>query len=99
MSFAALVELAAGAATASALPIDLHAPDPCDNAGTAEIVVCGAKNTRNRYRLPKLSQTYGPKPLHPENIIPGGRIHVQSETRPDGLIDKKIMISFGLLKF
>jgi hypothetical protein len=89
-----LLELAAGAAGAAALNLDFGAIDPCPKGSPEDIVVCGSRDRRSPYRLPKL--THDRKGLHPEKVIPGGRIHLESKTRPDGLVDKRIMITFSL---
>jgi hypothetical protein len=91
-----LAALAAGAAGAAAMQIDLHAINPCAHPRPDEILICRSKDERSPYRLPKPSEKYEPKKLHPENVVPGGRIHVESGTRPDGLVDKRVMITFGL---
>jgi hypothetical protein len=90
----ALLQLAAGGSAAT-LNLDPHALDPCAKPSPDEIVVCGSRG-RSPYRLPKLSRDFDPKRLHPENVVPGGRIHVQSVQRPDGLVDKRIMITFAI---
>jgi hypothetical protein len=91
---AALLELAAGGSAAT-LNFDPHALDPCAGRRADEIVVCGSRG-RSPYRLPNLSHDYDAKRLHPENVVPGGRIHVESVQRPDGLVDKRIMITFAI---
>jgi hypothetical protein len=93
---AGLIELAVGAAAAAPPNLDLHVVDRCQKGSTDEIVVCGSRDRQSRYRLPKLPHTYDRKPLRAEADV--GRTHaraqVQSETRPDGLADKRIMITF-----
>lgn len=93
---AGLIELAAGAAGAAPPKLDLHVIDPCPKGSPDEIVVCGSHDRQSRYRLPKLPQAYDRKPLRAEADIGGthARAQVQSETRPDGLVDKRIMITF-----
>jgi hypothetical protein len=77
------------------LDLDFAALDPCPKGSKDEIVVCGSRDRQSPYRLPKLDdQKYKPRRLHPENIVPGGRIHAESSTRPDGLVDKRVMITF-----
>jgi len=90
-----LLELAAGGAAATGLDLDLKHLDPC-RGGAGEIVVCGSRDRQSRYRLPRLSHEYDAKRLHPERIVPGGRIHAESSVRPDGLVDKRIMITFAI---
>ena len=90
---AGLLELAVGGAAAGALNLNI---DPCPKSASDEIVVCGSRDRQNRYRLPKLSHEYDGKRFHPEKIVPGGRIHAESSVRPDGLVDKRIMITFAL---
>ena len=88
-----LLELAAGGAAAAGLDLNV---DPCPKSATDEIVVCGTRDSRSRYRLPRLSHEYDARRLHPEKIVPGGRIHAESSVRPDGLVDKRIMITFAI---
>jgi hypothetical protein len=95
---AGLIELAAGAAGgAAALNLDLSKLDPCVKGSPDEIVVCGSTNRRSPYRLPKLPKDYDRKPLRAEGNIAGthARAHVESNVRPDGLVDKRIMITFS----
>lgn len=93
---AGLLELAAGAAGAAPPNFDLHVIDPCPKGSRDEIVICGSRDRQSRYRLPKLPQIYDRKPLRAEADIGGthARAQVQSEVRPDGLVDKRIMITF-----
>lgn len=92
---AALLGLAAGG-SAPALNIDPRSIDPCAKPGPDEIVVCGSRSGQSRYRLPKLGHEFDAKRFHPESVVPGGRIHVESVTRPDGTRDNRIMITFAL---
>ena len=93
---ALLLELAAGGAQPAASPrLDLRGLDPCAKGSTDEVVVCGSRTARSPYRLPRLDDDkYARKPLHPENIVPRGQIHADSSARPDGLVDKRIVITF-----
>jgi hypothetical protein len=96
LSLTALLELAAGGAAATALNLNV---DPCPKSATDEIVVCGSRDRQSRYRLPKLSHEYDRKPIRAEtDLIPGvhTRAHVESFVRPDGLVDKRIMITFAI---
>jgi len=90
----ALLELAAGGSAAT-LNLDPHALDPCGKPNPDEIVVCGSRG-RSPYRLPKLGHEFDARRFHPENVVPGGRIHAESVQRPDGLVDKRIMITFAI---
>jgi hypothetical protein len=93
---AALLDLAASAAGAAAFNVDPRALDACPRGASGEIVVCGSRDRQSKYRLPRLAHEYDRRAIHPEAVVPGGRIHVESERRPDGLVDKRIMITFGL---
>lgn len=88
---------AAAAAGTTTLNLDFGRFDPCPRGSPDEIVVCGSRDRQSPYRLPKLPQIYDPKPLRAETNIGGGhaRAHVESITRPDGLVDKRIMITFS----
>jgi hypothetical protein len=88
-----LLELAAGGAAAAGLNLNV---DPCPKSATDEIVVCGNRDSRSSYRLPRISHKYDARRLNPEKIVPGGRIHAESRVRPDGLVDKRIMITFAI---
>ena len=92
MILPALFELAAG----TTLNLDFAKLDPCPKGSPDEIVVCGSRNGQSRYRLPKLPDSYDRKPLRAETTIGGtrARAHAESSTRPDGLVDKRIMITF-----
>jgi hypothetical protein len=95
---AVLLELAAAAGGAAAVKLDLGNLDPCRKGSADEIVVCGSRDGRSRYRLPRLPKAYERKPLRAETDIAGmhARAHVESNVRPDGLVDKRIMITFGI---
>lgn len=96
---ASLIELAAGAAGgAAALNLDFSKLDPCVKGSPDEIVVCGSTDRRSPYRLPKLTKQYDRKPLRAQGTIAGvpTRAHVESNVRPDGLVDKRIMITFSV---
>lgn len=93
MILPALFELAAGAT----LNLDFAKLDPCPRGSPDEIVVCGSRNGQSRYRLPKLPRADDRKPLRAETTIAGthARAHVQSNARPDGLVDKRMMVTFS----
>ena len=64
-----------------------------------EIVVCGSGRGESPYRLPKLPREYDEKPLRAEtDIMPGvhTRAHVESEQMPDGIVAKRLMVTFSL---
>jgi hypothetical protein len=93
---AALMELAAGGAAATALNLNV---DPCPRKAADEIVVCGSRDLQSPYRLPNLPHTYDRKPIVAQSdAIPGvhTRAHVESEVRPDGLVDKRLLITFSM---
>lgn len=93
MILPALFELAAG----TTLNLDFAKLDACPRGSPDEIVVCGSRGEQGRYRLPKLPPTYERKPLRAETTIAGtsARANVQSEARPDGLVDKRVMVTFS----
>lgn len=85
------------AAAAGATPrLDLHPVDTCPKGSSGEIVVCGSRDRQSRYRLPQLPKVYDRKPFRAETDIGGthARAHVESSVRRDGLVDKRIMITF-----
>lgn len=87
-----------GLAAAGAAPrLDLDALGACPKQSSGEIVVCGSRDRQSRYRLPQLPRTYDSKPLRAETDIRGtqARAHVESNVRPDGLVDKRIMVTFS----
>jgi hypothetical protein len=91
-----LLELAAGGVAATALNLNV---DPCPKTSAGEIVVCGSRDRQSPYRLPRLSHEYDRKPIRAESdAIPGvhTRAHAESAVRPDGLVDKRIMITFSM---
>ncbi len=92
---AAFLELAADAAT---LKLDFAKLDPCPKGSADEIIVCGSRDRQSRYRLPNLPHGYDRKPLRAEGTIAGThvRAHAESEVRPDGLVDKRVMITFSV---
>ena len=67
-----VLQLAAGAAATPSLADPVPS---CAHATGEEIVVCGSRDGRSPYRLPKLANQYPRKAIHPEKVIPGGRIH------------------------
>ena len=89
----AILQLAAAASAQSA------PGDKCDRTQSAEIVVCGSRPGENPYRLPKLPNKYDRKPIRAEtDAIPGvhTQAHVESEKRPDGLVAKRVMLTFSV---
>lgn len=93
MILPALFELAAG----TMLNLDLGKLDACPKGSSDEIVVCGSRNRRSPYRLPDLPHSYDRKPIRAETTIGGvpARVDVQSQARPDGLVDKRVMITIS----
>jgi hypothetical protein len=94
---AALFQLAAAATPAPKLAIDVAGD--CTKGTADQIVVCGTRTGRSPYRLPILSDTYARKRIRAESdAIPGVHTfaHVESERRPDGSIDKRLMVTFSL---
>ena len=96
---AVLLELAAAAGGAAAVKLDLGNLDPCRKGSADEIVVCGSRATagaaidfRGCRRLTSASRC-APKRTSPECTR---ERHVESNVRPDGLVDKRIMITFGI---
>jgi hypothetical protein len=84
---------------AAAAPPGDRLGDPCRPASGSEVVVCATPPKRSPYRLPLLPDRYERKPLRAAtNAIPGVRTEaqVQSQARPDGLVDKRVMITFAL---
>jgi len=76
-----------------------NAVDDCKAGSNGEIVVCATRPAESPYRLPKLPDTYGRKPVRAEtDAIPGvhTRAHVESETLPDGNVAKRLMVTFTL---
>jgi len=62
-------------------------------------VVCGPRPGESPYRLPRLPEKYGRKPIRAEtDAIPGvhTRAHVQSDRMPDGNVSKALMVTFSL---
>jgi hypothetical protein len=73
--------------------------DDCKAGSNGEIVVCATRPAESPYRLPTLPDKYDPKPIRAEtDAIPGvhTRAHVESETLPDGNVDKRLMVTFTL---
>lgn len=92
-----LLELAAGPAAGAALNLDFALLDPCPKGSADAVVVCGSRGARSPYRLPILPKTYERRPLRAEANLGGTRAtaRVTSTTRPDGLQDNRVMITFG----
>jgi hypothetical protein len=94
---AILLEFAAQTAGAGPAKLDVAALDPCPKSDSGEIVVCGSRRGRSPYRLPELPKEYDRKPLRAEGNMAGthARAHLESNVRPDGLVDKRIMVTFS----
>ena len=82
------------AANAQAVPTNA-----CNSGTQPEIVVCGSRSGQNPYRIPKLPDKYGRKPVRAEtDAIPGVHTlaHVESQGMPDGNVSKRLMVTFSL---
>jgi hypothetical protein len=94
---AGLLQLAAAAAPTPKLAID--AAGDCAKGSADQIVVCGSRTARSPYRLPIMPEIHGRKRIRAEtDAIPGVHtfVHFQSEQRPDGNVDKRLMVTFSL---
>jgi hypothetical protein len=90
--------LAMAQAAAAASPAQTTA-DPCARGPNNEIVVCGTRPGENPYQLPELADKYRQKPLRAEtDVFPGvhAQAHVQSEKRGDGLVAKRLLVTFSV---
>ena len=75
------------------------ATNECNSGTQTEIVVCGSRAGQNPYRIPKLPDKYGRKPVRAEtDAIPGvhTQAHVESQGMPDGNVSKRLMVTFSL---
>lgn len=84
---------------AAAAPAQSAPADTCDRPQSVEIVVCGSRRGQSPYRIPKLPDKYGGKPIRAEtDAIPGvhTRAHVESEGMPDGQVSKRLMVTFSV---
>jgi len=73
--------------------------DDCNRSRGGDIVICGSRKGESPYRLPKLPDRYDAKRIRAETgVIPGvqTRAHLDTSTRPDGLQDHRIMVTFAL---
>ena len=90
--------LAMAQAAAAASPAQTTA-DPCARGPNNEIVVCGTRPGESPYRLPNLADKYRQRPLRAEtDVIPGvhAQAHVQSDKRSDGLVAKRLLVTFSV---
>ncbi|QNM83457.1 hypothetical protein H8M03_03735 [Sphingomonas sabuli] len=70
----------------------------CDGDSSGEIVVCGTRPGRSRYRLPILPKTYESKlPKAEMEIAPGlkAAVKVDSVELPGGAKSDRVMIQIG----
>ncbi len=93
-----VVLLQLAAATAATPALGPLAVADCSKTNPDEIVVCGSHDHQSPYRLPKLTHEYDRKPVRAQGTIAGvpARVHADSVVRPDGLVDKRLMITFSL---
>lgn len=88
--------------SAPAEGLDLQPPATgCAAADPGEVVVCGSRTERSRYRLPEISTQYERKPMIAETqLAPGvnGRVVVESVEMLGGQKSDRAMIrlTFGL---
>jgi hypothetical protein len=69
----------------------------CGDDAADEIVVCGSRSQSDRYRLPPLPSPYQTKPVIAEIGVIGdvsARIRVESVEFPNGMISKRLMVTF-----
>jgi hypothetical protein len=72
-------------------------PDGCGADAADEIVVCGSRNRDEAYRLRPLPPLFGGKPPSAETGLFGdvsARMHVESAQFPNGMISKRLMVTF-----
>ena len=69
----------------------------CRSASQGDIIVCGSPNARSKYRLPELTSRYDRKPVRAQGTVKGADVAagVSSTIRPDGLQDKRFMITIS----
>jgi hypothetical protein len=92
-----VIGLLAAVQSAAAPNAQQNPANGCRPASSGEIVVCGTPRAESPYRLPKLPDTYEPKPVRAEtDVIPGvhTRAHVESERMLDGNVSKRLMVTF-----
>jgi hypothetical protein len=68
----------------------------CGSDGSEEIVVCGSREQRSRFRLPEISSVYERPPLRAETeLAPGvqSSIDLQSVELPGGLKSNRVMLT------
>ena len=92
---AAPIEPRAAAEGAGELGFTVTPERGCAGSEAGEIVVCGSRRDKERYRLRPLPQQYERQPGNAEiQLMEGvtGGIHVEGAALPNGMISKRIMV-------
>jgi hypothetical protein len=93
-----MLALVFGLAALAGRPPPPSSADGCLSRNRDEVVVCGSRSGQNPYRLPKLPDRYDPRQIRAEtDVLPGvhTRAHIDTQTRPDGNQDNRLMLTFS----